>query len=277
MANLQNLKHIILVLISVAYSIYATSAYLAVLFGLVPAYIIASVLSILAHAYLSESSFLLAKRELSVTHIITVLLISVIVFSDIKGVHENVNIGVKSEFSESIKKKELELDNQRQKLNELTVKNATWIMRSNANKVKEQITLLTTELKEVKQERQKELNSRSSDINVFKGVSIILLILSSLATYVIESKSDSKAHQGVNNPINPIAFKNIKSVLTPSPIGFKSNNPESINDTDFKAYLNKYKHVLPDIDYGLTINELSEKHNISRSTVQNIKRCLKSV
>lgn len=68
-----------------------------------------------------------------------------------------------------------------------------------------------------------------------------------------------------------------KGINTPIKPNQQQRQQENTSYQQLQNYLKKYESVVKDIENGLSIKDIKQRNGISKSTIQNVKRCLKNL
>lgn len=197
MNNLKNIPHFLLIIISVAYSIFVVSHYLNTQFPFVYAVAGAFLIASLSHYYITLGiREINHMKKLTSTFIIGLILVSSIFFCEYKG----VEIVAKNNIvdTSNVEKLDNQLSEFRSQLTNVSLKR-DWRSieqkRSIENQIKSLESLLMEEKEKVKHSTLEALNSA----NEFRFFSIVLVLLSMLASFCIDSTVVATVEQPKRN------------------------------------------------------------------------------
>ncbi|NLR93525.1 hypothetical protein [Flammeovirga agarivorans] len=285
--NISKLHHFVLITLSVSYSAYVSGAFLAQHVNLWIAYLGSSTLSLLAHAYLVEGMTALKRKRLSPSLFVAIVLGGVIVSSDFLGIHVQANEKINSKFDQEISVLEKSLLDAQNMLLENSSKKNSWKSHSNASRIEKQIVKLEEQLSTKVNEKAAEMKAISGQTNHLQGLTIALFLLSALASWSTLEGSTMKTYPQTSNvsqsnyfqpefkervPLNEI---NLNTPTQESNIGFSFSKPQATQNGN---YLERYPLLVRDIELDhLSISKLSEKHNVSTTTVKRVKAMVKII
>jgi hypothetical protein len=224
------------------------------------------------------------KKKLHQSIIIAIALTSIVVYCEFNGVHE---IAEKATVDTS------KLDNLNSTLanyNSELLKVATskrWQDIESKRAIQKAIEAVNIQLeKEEKIVKEQTLEAEEKSQS-FRFFSVIMLVLSCIASSCVDSNSTNVKEavlsgiEGVKSGINTVLSESSEKSPKTASIGFKSNyintpinTPINTDEAKRRAYLEKYENVVLELKKGNSINQIVLSCNVSKSTIQNVKRCL---